>query len=225
MRLLAFLLVSVFALPQEPQPLQLARSQFGATSTLKSVTLTGSFTKGEEAGTFTASVFVDGTSSLALHGTTDRSESVRSVKGQLACFVTTDGKEVEIPKHNCLEPVNWILPMVSLQSTTRTKAAQLSTEGGGTTKIGVDLDLVQQRIKADPKVGLGESVLALSDDSSTPKGLTFTRYADNDMGIKVPVTVTYGDYRRIQGLLIPHQISRSIREDVLTLAVSSATVE
>jgi hypothetical protein len=222
------ILLSTFAWSQEPQqiPVQLqqARAQFGASTSLKTVILSGTFIDGEETGTFNAAVSVDGTFRLVLSGKRNREESARAGKSGLSCFSSIDGKEREAPKQNCLDPVNWILPLVTLQSTSKVKMSEVST-ANRLASVGVDLDLAQQRVNSDPKSSIGRSVLRISEDAQTPKALTLSRFADDDLGIEVPVSVTYSDYRTAAGLLIPFQISRTIRGSVLTLNVSNVTVE
>ena len=180
-------------------------------------------------GTFTATLKSTGESTLQLNlPDLSRTETVGTFGDPNGCsWSGADAVVNSVPIHNCLRALDWILPVLSLQSHASVLSLQIPAAA-----TGVQLQVAQaapQQGSAQAKTLMQkESMVVLTLDANTnlPSQLSFNVHPDDDAARDIPILIRYSDYRQQSGTTIPFHIQKYINNNlVLDITVESANLQ
>jgi hypothetical protein len=212
-----------------------ASSAFGSHAGLKSVTMTGQaqLVAGSttEAGNITLTAGTDGSFQVTFSsGKGVRVDQQSGFSQGTVCGWTDEaGTSHTVPSHNCMVPVNWFLPMLSV-SGGQQPAGILSRLPG----VEGDNVIVRQSSPAPSTWSadqasllehLGTVDLHLNSATKLPTSLVYTIHPDHSASIDIPVRVTFSSYQVVEGVAIPFHIQRFVNGSLsLDITVTSASI-
>jgi hypothetical protein len=194
-------------------------------------TATGISGSTHETGTFTFQLQATGESTLSLNlDSLIRTETASAFSSTRQCqWSGNDGVQHDTPVQNCLLPVDWIVPTLTLE----TQSTKLNQSVSSSADQNVSVQALS--LSAPPTNGSGDaqkvaqlSSAKLSLDATTmlPTSLSFNVHPDKDENTNIPVIVRYSDYRQVSGASIPFHIQKYQNNGlVLDLQVETAEVQ
>lgn len=189
----------------------------------------------EDSGTVTLTATPTGAAtmqlSLAKKGLWTESQSDFGL-GMTCQWVGNDSTVHQGDAMNCLRPVLWFLPSITLQPTSMPSSIGVADLGTGTVGSGTYRHLQSQAvITTMPTAVLSRSVEASTTDigidpnSLLPTVLSYQVHPDNGAQVNIPVEVHFSDYQRVNGAEIPFLIQRYVNGSLqLEIHVNSAQV-
>lgn len=204
---------------------------------VKSIQLSGNatWTLGSETeqGTVTASADNTGTSSLQLSGGINRTETETAIgAGRVCQWSGADNKLHPIASLNCLKPMEWLFPALTLQPGLTPASAGFLDFGLSSFNIGqlrrLQAQLVIPGIPIDLQPNAMRSTtmnLGVDPASFLPRVLTYRVHPDSGAMLEITIEIRYSDYRKIGNAEIPFHIQRYINGTLqLDLQITSATL-
>ena len=133
---------------------------------------------------------------------------------------------------NCLKPVVWFLPSISLQPASIPSGVGISDFGIGQVGSGTYRHLRSQAVlPAAPSQLLLQSVQASTVDigydpqTLLASALTYQVHPDNGAPVAIPIEIHYSNYQMVNGTEIPFLIQRYVNGSLqLEIQVSSASI-
>jgi len=185
----------------------------------------------QSSGQATLTASADGSSSVVLQlGSGERSESQDTfANGQGCTWTGSDGQTHTPAAQNCLLPVAWFLPEVSLFSTQQPSSGTLSAEasnGNGPVlhwAMSPAPGISASQLNSLPS--LGSYDLHVDPLTGLPSSLTYDLHPDNNAADNIPVSVAYSEYQTINGVAIPFHIQRYLNGTLsLDITLSNAVI-
>jgi hypothetical protein len=209
---------------------------FAGTATVSSAALSGEVQtyagSKESSGQITLTANADGSSSVVMQlDSGERSETQDTfANGQGCTWTASDGVTQTTAGLNCLIPVAWFLPEVSLFSTQQPSSnGTLSTETDAEKapvlhwKMSPVPGLSAEMLNSLPS--LGEYDLHINSVSDLPSSLSYSLHPDDNAADGIPVSVVFSDYRLVDGTEIPFHIQRYMNGTLsLDITLSNAVI-
>ena len=133
---------------------------------------------------------------------------------------------------NCLKPVVWFLPSLSLQSSRIPSGVGAADLGMGTVGSGSYHHLQLQAVLSDmPNQLLTDSVQASTVDigldphTLLASVLRYQVHPDNGAQVQIPIEVRYSNYQTVNGVVVPFTIERYLNGSLqLQITINSASI-
>lgn len=186
-----------------------------------------------EQGTVTASADNSGNSSLQISGDMNRLETETAIAPERVCQWSGSNNQTHaIGFMNCLKPIGWLFPALTLQPNRTPTSAGFLDLGLESVSAGKLRHLQAEVVDSTlPSKMLAESMrrstMDLGVDPTTflPTMLTYQVYPDNGPPLNVAIEIRYSDYRKIGTAEIPFHIQRYINGALqLDLQITSVTL-
>jgi hypothetical protein len=237
---LALLAIPALGQPSAPPAILTQATQaFSGSNPVNQVQLTGTVTwyAGSEtdSGSATLTANASGQASMTLSldskGTWTESQTAFG-SGMICQWSGSDGVAHQVDYFNCLKPVVWFLPSVSLQPSlaspdmTATDLGVGSLDGGNYRhlQIAVELPDVSGQI-ATYAAKQSATDVGLDPGTLLPGVLSYVVHPDDGSSTTVQIEVRYSDYQRIGGAMIPFHIQRYVDGSLqLDIQISSAQI-
>jgi hypothetical protein len=243
--LIALLLIDI--LPAQSQTTQSNASSilgqvtnaFSAGKPVTNVQLTGSANwyagSFEDSGTVTLTASSTGAASmqlsLAKKGSWTESQSAFGM-GVTCQWAGNNGAAHQGDSMNCLRPITWFLPQLSLQPASLPANIGVADLGTGAVGTGTYRHLQSQAVLAQmPASLLSRSVEASTTDIGLDPGtwlpsvLRYQVHPDDGAQVNIPIEIRYSDYRKVNGAEIPFLIQRYINGSLqLEIHITSAQI-
>jgi hypothetical protein len=170
-------------------------------------------------GTAQMTAGADGSSRIELDLPSTSRVETRSANGDApTCqWSGTDGVLHDIALHNCLFPIVWFAPSLSLQPTLQSPKVG-SVFVGPASSRGRAVNALQQRLIVAPGrtslattkfiSNLSNSTVVLDATMYLPVALTFAMHPDDDSSVTIPVEIRYSNYQTLGGVTLPSHIER-----------------
>lgn len=209
---------------------------FTGTAAVSSAVLTGEVRtyagSKDSSGEITLTASADGSSSVVMQlDSGERSETQDTfANGQGCTWTASDGVTQTTAGPNCLVPVAWFLPEVSLFS-----AQQPASNG----TLSMETDSGKAQVlhwKMSPVPGLSAAMLSLlpslgaydlhiNQVSDLPSSLSYSQHPDDNAADNIPVSVVFSDYRTVDGTEIPFHIQRYLNGTLsIDVTLSNAVI-
>jgi len=181
-----------------------------------------------ENGTVTMTVRADGSSSVQMQLSSGERSEIQDAfaKGHGCSWSGTDGIAHSAAAHNCIMPLAWPLPEVTLFSSQLPPSGSFSI---GSTSEGSNIVLhwAKQMPTANAEQArlfahIGSCDLTFDASSFLPTSFSYAVYPDDSAGVDIPVLIRYSDYQTINGVAIPFHIERFFN-GVLSLDITLST--
>jgi hypothetical protein len=137
--------------------------------------------------------------------------------GSAGVWSGPDGQNHPIALHNTWVAAPWFAPALIVQSWIQDSSFSLSYIGPED-RNGEQV----QHVRASHNVSANTQIAALSatdlyldSRSLLPVALAFDTHPDNDLGLNLPIQVTYGDYQAFGGLQAPARIQSFLQNSLL----------
>jgi hypothetical protein len=183
--------------------------------------------------TLTASASGAATMSISLAKKGNWSESQTQFGSGMACqWNGRDAVAHEGDMMNCLRPVVWFLPSISLQASSISPGLGVEDLGAATVNGATSHKLQAQAVLAGiPNRLLSDSVTAsttevdLDPNTLLPTTLRYSIHPDDGSAANVPIEVRFSDYQKAGGAVLPFHIQRFVNGSLqLDIQVSSAQI-
>jgi hypothetical protein len=212
---------------------------FSGGKPVSTITLSGNATwhsgSGQDTGTATLTATASGAAQMQLSLTKKGSwtESQSAVAYGMDCQWTgADGITHSGDVMNCLKPVVWFLPTISLQPSSLSPDIGFADLGVGPVASGSHRHLQSQAVLSDmPSKLLTQSMQASTMDMGfdpttlLASVLTYHIHPDNGAQVSIPIEVHYSNYQKVSGVEIPFTIQRYVNGSLqLELEISSAQI-
>lgn len=212
---------------------------FSAGKPVNNVQLTGSakWYAGslDDSGSVTLTVNATGvaTMQLSLAKKGSWSESQTAFGMGMACqWAGSDGTAHQGDAMNCLRPLAWFLPLISLQPASMPTSIGVADLGTGRVGSGTYRHLQCQAVLTTmPTELLSGSVTASTTDigidpnTLMPTVISYQVHPDNGARVNVPIEIHYSNYQQVNGVEIPFVIQRYVNGSLqLEIYVSSAQI-
>lgn len=143
----------------------------------------------------------------------------------------SDGVSHAIPFHNLISEPNWISPVFQI-STVLSNPTYVVTVVGQETKNSrtvYHISFHQTLLNAAGDTQLFEHLtqadIYLDTSTLLPTALDFNIHPDGNAGADIPVEVTYGDYRTVNGVQVPFHFQRYLNGSLfLDLQIDTAVL-
>lgn len=226
-----FAFLAIAAAAQRSTPADDVKTAFTTRSSLVSVVMEGTFqaTEGNstEQGTARLSAAADGSYTVSLFAKSGLTEEKRVISeaGFDCRWSKKNGVEHSLSALDCRHP-NWFLPEISLSAPADKAEWLLTVRDTNTT---VPHLLFSQSYRAPRNLAAPPTLttmdLRLSKETLLPMEASYDVHAERRPSLRIPVSVTYEDYRVIQGVQVPFHIQKRINGTlVLDVRVSQATI-
>lgn len=200
-------------------------------------TLTASVTRGTGSAkqTATATLKARGSGQSRIDvSTATQFREIRNDPSVASYFYGADGTWHEMSVHNCWTDAAWFFPALSSLAASASPGVVVSYRGQETLAGTVVNHLRFSRAvtppvtlsTAYPKLVARLSTVDMYLDATTslPVAETFNMHPDNDAGKDLPAQITYSDYRKVNGALIPFRVQEYLQGGLwLDVWVTSAT--
>ena len=169
--------------------------------------------------------------SLAKKGSWTESQS--AIGATMSCqWAGNDGTIHQGDAMNCLRPVVWFLPQISLQPASIPTGIGFVDLSIGTVGPGTYRHLQSQAVLAQmPSELLARSVEASTTDigidpnTLLPSILRYQVHPDNGAQVNIPIEVRFSDYQRVDGAEVPFMIQRYVNGSLqLEIHISSVQI-
>jgi hypothetical protein len=183
--------------------------------------------------TLTANESGQATMTLSLENKGPWTESQTAYGSGMACqWSGADGVIHPGDYLNCLKPVVWFLPSISLQPNFVSPEITVSDLGSGTLdggsyrhlRLAADLSDFSGNF-ATAVAGRSTSDIGLDAATLLPDVLSYTVHPDDGASTPVQIEIRYSDYQRMGGAMIPFRIQRYVNGSLqLDVQITSAQV-
>ncbi len=187
-------------------PIQDVRLQAQVTRTAGSTTDTG-------AATLEASGYDKSNTNLGF--TSGPDSDIRN--GNAGVWSGVDAKSHPVPMHNTWTAAAWFAPALVIQSWVQDPSFCLAY-AGQERRDGAQVHHVRawRTVTADPRIAsLSAMDLYLDPQTLLPVALGFNTHPDDDLGIDLPVQVTFANYQTFSGLAAPARIQQFLQGSLL----------
>ena len=214
---------------------------FSGTQVVQQIQLSGTATwtagSSEDSGPVTLTASTNGSSQMqfALGSTGARTETQTGAGSSADCqWAGADGIAHEVSVGNCLKPMFWFLPALSLQPSLVPRSLSVVDLGAGT--VGASSNIYrhlqsQLLVTALPdslatnntQEGIGD--LGLDPVSFLPAVQAYSLLPDNGAPIPIAIEIHYSNYKTVDGVQIPLLIQRYVNGSLqIAIIVSSAQI-
>jgi hypothetical protein len=243
---LCLLLLPVGANAQQiapnPQAVAIATQSYAALTggaPLHDVTYSGTETRIAGSSNTTESVTLKalGTDNARIDRSQSNTSEIRSGGLGLPAgiWTTSDGASHQMSLHNCLTDAAWFFPGF-LSAFGTSQGIQLTYIGPESLDGEPVQHLRVMRFVSDSSTVMTASTIAflatlsqteiyLDSQSLLPVAVKFNQHPDNDAGVNIPVTITFSDYRTVNGIRAPFHIQKYIQNGLnIDLVLATVTL-
>ncbi len=128
-----------------------------------------------------------------------------------------DAKRHPVPMHNTWTAAAWFAPALVIQSWVQDPSFCLAYAGQEDREGAQAHHLRAWRtVKTDPRIAsLSAMDLYLDPQTLLPVAVAFNTHPDDDLGVDLPVQVTYAGYQTFSGLVAPSHIQQFLQGSLL----------
>jgi hypothetical protein len=186
-----------------------------------------------ETGTATLDAKSDGTATVVLSlDTASGTDSYALLSADRTCQHTTrSGAVSDISKIDCLTPLPWFAPILSIRDPLQLPALIAITDGGEVTRNSALLHdltyglLLHGRDTTSTNLLVQATNVHVLYDPQTllASGIEYSIHPNGDMLTPIEVRIAFSDYRNTSGVMLPYHIERYVNRSLfLTIDVNSA---
>lgn len=225
--------------PAPPQVLTQIAQAFSAGNPVTQVQLAGTATwhagstVDSGSATLTANASGQASMTLSLDSKGAWTESQTAFGSGMTCqWSGADGVPHQGDFLNCLRPVVWFLPSVSLQEALLAPALSVTDLGVGELDSGSYRHLQAAAALPDVPSDLAPSIsqwsttdIGLDPSTLLPTVLSYAVRPDSGAATPVAIEVRYSNYQRVSGVMIPFSIERYVNGSLqLDIEIASAQI-